>query len=162
MCLEFYERFLTRFPDLATLASARPKRVMESWAGLGYYARARNLHALARTVTRERDGVIPDNPVTLRELPGIGAYTAGAVASFAYEKRAALVDTNVSRVLHRVFAPRVEPKTTRGSKALWEIAEQLLPRTGKATWTHNQALMELGALVCSARSPKCGACPVRG
>jgi A/G-specific adenine glycosylase len=159
--LDFYTRFLTRFPDLATLASARPKRVMESWEGLGYYARARNLHALAKTVTRERDGVIPSDPVTLKTLPGIGAYTAGAVASFAYEQRAALVDTNVSRVLHRVFAPRVNPKTTAGSKAIWSIAERLLPRTGKSTWTHNQALMELGALVCSARSPKCGVCPVR-
>lgn len=159
--LDFYARFLTRFPDLATLASARPKRVMESWEGLGYYARARNLHALAKTVTRDRAGIIPKDPVTLQTLPGIGAYTAGAVASFAYEKRAALVDTNVSRVLHRVFAPRVDPKSSAGSKAIWSIAERILPRTGKATWTHNQALMELGALVCSARSPKCGVCPVR-
>lgn len=159
--LEYYPRFLTRFPDLAALASARPKRVMESWEGLGYYARARNLHALAKTVIRERDGIIPMEPVALQTLPGIGAYTAGAVASFAYEKRAALVDTNVSRVLHRVFAPRVNPKSAAGSKAIWSIAERILPRTGKATWLHNQALMELGALVCSARSPKCGACPVR-
>lgn len=158
--LDFYARFLTRFPDLATLASARPKRVMESWAGLGYYARARNLHALAKTVTKDRAGIIPMSPADLQELPGIGAYTAGAVASFAYEKRAALVDTNVSRVLHRVFAPRVDPKTGTGSKAIWSIAEQILPRTGKATWTHNQALMELGALVCSARTPKCAVCPV--
>jgi A/G-specific adenine glycosylase len=82
------------------------------------------------------------------------------VASFAYEKRAALVDTNVARVLHRVFAPELAPKSGAGLKRLWHIAEQLLPRSGKSTWTHNQALMELGALVCSARSPKCGACPV--
>ena len=88
-------------------------------------------------------------------------YTAGAVASFAYERRAALVDTNVARVLHRVFAPKVKPKTGAGSKVLWQVAERLLPRTGKLTWTHNQALMELGALVCSARAPKCGACPVK-
>ena len=159
--LDFYARFLDRFPDLDTLAAARPKRVMEAWEGLGYYARARNLHALARHVTKEANGVIPAEPSSLRELPGIGAYTAGAVASFAYERRAALVDTNVARVLHRVFAPKVKPKTGAGSKALWEIAERLLPRTGKLTWTHNQALMELGALVCSARSPKCSACPVR-
>jgi A/G-specific adenine glycosylase len=160
--LDFYRRFLDRFPDLDTLASARPKRVMEAWEGLGYYARARNLHKLARHVTAERDGVIPSEPVQLRELPGIGAYTAGAVASFAYEKRAALVDTNVARVLHRVFAPHVAPKSGPGGKVLWAIAEHLLPRTGKLTWTHNQALMELGALVCSARTPKCGECPVRG
>jgi A/G-specific adenine glycosylase len=159
--LDFYRRFLDRFPDLDTLAAAKPGRVREAWEGLGYYARARNLHALAKHVTREADGVIPSEPAELRELPGIGAYTAGAVASFAYEKRAALVDTNVARVLHRVFAPTVQPKTGPGGKALWAIAEQLLPRTGALTWTHNQALMELGALVCSARSPKCPRCPVR-
>ena len=159
--LDFYERFLERFPTLDALADARPKRVMEAWQGLGYYARARNLHKLARHVTTACDGVIPDTPNMLRELPGIGAYTAGAVASFAYEKRAALVDTNVARVLHRVFAPTLKPKSSAGQRALWALAEQLLPRTGKLTWTHNQAMMELGALVCSARSPKCAGCPVR-
>ena len=159
--LEFYRRFLDRFPDLHTLADARPNRVMEAWEGLGYYARARNLHALAKHVTTEQDGVIPSEPLALRELPGVGAYTAGAVASFAYEKRAALVDTNVARVLQRFFAPHLHPKSGPGLKQLWRIAEQLLPRTGKGTWTHNQALMELGALVCTARVPRCGICPVK-
>lgn len=159
--LDFYARFLDRFPDLPALASAKPHRVLEAWEGLGYYARARNLHKLAREVTEERAGVIPSDPVQLRALPGIGAYTAGAVASFAYEKRAALVDTNVARVLHRVFAPEVAPKSGAGLKRLWQIAEQLLPRTGKSTWLHNQAIMELGALVCTARAPRCGVCPVR-
>lgn len=159
--LDFYARFLDRFPDLPALASAKPHRVLEAWEGLGYYARARNLHKLAREVTEERAGVIPSDPVQLRALPGIGAYTAGAVASFAYEKRAALVDTNVARVLHRVFAPEVAPKSGAGLKRLWQIAEQLLPRTGKSTWLHNQAIMELGALVCTARTPRCGVCPVR-
>jgi A/G-specific adenine glycosylase len=159
--LDYYQRFLARFPDLESLAKAPPRRVLESWEGLGYYARARNLHALARHVTREQEGVIPDDPEALRALPGIGAYTAGAVASFAYERRAALVDTNVARVLHRVFAPKVYPKTGRGLTVLWGIAEVLLPRTGRQTWLHNQALMELGALVCSARAPKCSICPVR-
>lgn len=159
--LDFYRRFLERFPDLPTLAAAKPQRVLEAWEGLGYYARARNLHKLANHVTSTRDGVIPSDPADLRGLPGVGAYTAGAVASFAYEKRAALVDTNVARVLHRVFAPELDPKSSAGLRRLWRIAEQLLPRTGRSTWTHNQALMELGALVCSARSPKCGACPVR-
>lgn len=159
--LDFYRRFLDRFPDLETLAQSRPKRVMEAWEGLGYYARARNLHALAKRVTTERDGVIPSEPHELRALPGVGAYTAGAVASFAYEKRAALVDTNVARVLHRVFVPDIAPKSGKGLKVLWQVAEQLLPRTGKSTWTHNQALMELGALVCSARAPKCRQCPVQ-
>ncbi|MDQ8161067.1 MAG: A/G-specific adenine glycosylase [Gemmatimonadota bacterium] len=158
--LDFYRRFLDYFPDLQALADARPKKVMEAWQGLGYYARARNLHALARHVTTEQDGVIPSEPVALRELPGVGAYTAGAVASFAYEKRAALVDTNVARVLQRVFAPHLHPKSGPGLKQLWVIAEQLLPRTGKSTWTHNQALMELGALVCTARVAHCTACPL--
>jgi A/G-specific adenine glycosylase len=158
--LDFYRRFLDRFPDLYSLAEARPKKVLEAWEGLGYYARARNLHALAKHVTTEQDGIIPSEPIQLRELPGVGAYTAGAVASFAYEKRAALVDTNVARVLQRIFAPALHPKTGAGQKQLWRIAEQLLPRTGKTTWTHNQALMELGALVCTARVPRCEICPV--
>ena len=162
--LDYYERFLARFPTLAHVARARPKQVLESWEGLGYYARARNLHALARHVTdrgRAPERTLPDHPEALRALPGIGAYTAGAVASFAYRRRAALVDTNVARVLRRAFAPDVDPKSGAGQKAIWEIARQLLPRTGSATWTHNQALMELGALVCTARVARCGECPVR-
>jgi A/G-specific adenine glycosylase len=160
--LGFYDRFLERFPTLEAVARARPAQVREAWHGLGYYARARNLHRLAREVAPPNgDGVMPDEPAQLRRLPGIGAYTAGAVASFAYERRAALVDTNVARVLKRVFAPRVNPRSTKGQRVLWGLAESILPRTGKATWTHNQALMELGALVCTARVMRCGECPVR-
>jgi A/G-specific adenine glycosylase len=154
--LDYYDRFLTRFPTLSHLAVARPAQVRESWEGLGYYARARNLHALAR-----KTAMLPDDPSALRALPGIGRYTAGAVASFAFERRAALVDTNVARVLRRAFAPRANFKTSRGQKKLWSIAEAVLPRTGRATWEHNQALMELGALVCTARAARCGVCPVR-
>jgi len=158
-----YGEFLEQFPTLGHVARSRPARVMEAWEGLGYYARARNLHRLARVVTEggERPELsLPSEPEALRQLPGIGAYTAGAVASFAYERRAALVDTNVARVLKRAFAPRVNPKTTRGQRAVWDIAHSLLPRTGRATWTHNQALMELGALVCTARVAHCHRCPV--
>jgi A/G-specific adenine glycosylase len=159
--LDYYARFLERFPTLEHLAAARAGRVMEAWDGLGYYARARNLHQLARSVTREGgDGTLPSEPVELRKLPGIGAYTAGAVASFAYERRAAVVDTNVARVLSRVFAPRLNPKRPRDLKRLWVIAERLLPRTGTAAWEHNQAVMELGAVVCTARVKRCGECPV--
>lgn len=154
--VDYYGRFLERFPTIDALAKAPPRRVRESWEGLGYYARARNLQALARNVTE-----LPSEPAELRALPGVGPYTAGAVASFAFEKRAALVDTNVARVLRRVFAPRANFKSARGQKKLWAIAEEILPRTGKATWTHNQALMELGALVCTARVARCGFCPVR-
>ena len=153
--VDYYDRFLERFPTLDALASAPPRHVRESWEGLGYYARARNLHALARSVES-----LPSDPAELRKLPGVGAYTAGAVASFAFEKRAPLVDTNVARVLRRAFAPRADFKTSRGQKRLWAIAEALLPRTGRATWTHNQAIMELGALVCTARVARCEACPV--
>ena len=159
-----YAEFLATFPTLHAVARARSTRVTEAWAGLGYYARARNLHALAKVVTdhgRDAAGTLPPDAAALRALPGVGAYTAGAVSSFAYERRAELVDTNVARVLKRVFAPDVELRTGRGQKQLWSIARALLPRTGTATWTHNQALMELGALVCTARVARCGACPVR-
>jgi A/G-specific adenine glycosylase len=160
--LEFYARFLETFPTIQHLADARPKRVMESWEGLGYYARARNLHKLAKHVTRDgADGTLPSEPAELRKLPGIGAYTAGAVASFAYEKRAALVDTNVARVLSRVFAPKLNPKRPADLKKIWVIAGQILPRTGSAVWTQNQALMELGALVCTARVKRCTICPLK-
>ncbi|HZI42365.1 MAG TPA: hypothetical protein VFD67_11695 [Gemmatimonadaceae bacterium] len=162
--LGYYERFLERFPDLAQLARAKPRHVREAWEGLGYYARARNLHRLARQVTdggSSPNETLPSDPGQLRDLPGIGEYTAGAVASFAYERRAELVDTNVARVIRRAFAPTVDAKSTAGKRAIWEIARLLLPRTGRATWTHNQALMELGALVCTARVARCGECPVR-
>jgi A/G-specific adenine glycosylase len=113
--LGFYDRFLARFPTLDAVARARQSEVREAWRGLGYYARARNLHRLARAVAPPNgDGIMPEEPDALRQLPGIGAYTAGAVASFAYERRATLVDTNVARVLRRVFAPRIEGRTSKG------------------------------------------------
>ena len=157
--IDFYHRFLERFPSVEVLAKARESQVITQWEGLGYYARARNLHKLSRTVVREG---FPTEADQLRRLPGIGPYTAGAVATFAFERREPLVDTNVARVLTRVFAPRLHPKRARDQKAIWAIAEATLPRTGKAAWTHNQALMELGALVCTARVKHCGRCPVRG
>ena len=159
-----YADFLETFPTLHDVARARPKRVTDAWAGLGYYARARNLHALARQVTdrgRDAAAMLPADAAALRTLPGVGAYTAGAVSSFAYERRAELVDTNVARVIKRVFAPDADLKSGRDQKRIWSIARQILPRTGATTWTHNQALMELGALVCTARVARCGECPVR-
>ena len=149
--LDYYPRFLKRFPTIGALARSRPKAVMEAWDGLGYYARARNLHRLAREVTRLHDGTLPDKPEELRTLPGVGRYTAGAVACFAYEKPVATVDTNVRRVLERAF----------GSRDAWTLAEQIVPKNGKRAWRFNQALMELGALVCTARKPKCPECPVK-
>ena len=161
--LSYYDAFLSRFPTLPSLARAHPGQVREAWTGLGYYARARNLHRLARVVAAEAHphGGLPAEPDALQALPGVGAYTAGAVASFAYERRAAIVDTNVARVLRRAFAPRLDPKSAHTRQAIWSIARSLLPRTGRATWTHNQALMELGALICTARVAYCGDCPVR-
>ena len=149
--LEYFPRFMARFPTIASLACARPKAVMEEWDGLGYYARARNLHRLAREVTRLHDGTLSDKPEELRTLPGVGRYTAGAVACFAYEKAVPTVDTNVRRVLERAFAPT----------DVWELAARLVPKNGERAWRFNQALMELGALVCTARKPKCPECPVR-
>ena len=157
--IDFYRRFLDRFPSVEALAKARESQVVAQWEGLGYYARARNLHKVSRAVVREG---FPSEADQLRQLPGIGPYTAGAVATFAFERREPLVDTNVARVLTRVFAPKLHPKRARDQKAIWAIAEATLPRTGKAAWTHNQALMELGALVCTARVKQCGKCPVRG
>ncbi len=150
--LQYYPRFLARFPTIDTLARASPKAVMEQWDGLGYYARARNLHALARVVTKTHDGMLSDNTEELQQLPGVGRYTAGAVACFAYEKAVPAVDTNVKRVLSRAFEP----------EDVWELAEKMTPRDGKRAWRFNQALMELGALVCTARNPRCEICPVNG
>ncbi len=157
--VDYYARFLERFPSLTHLAESPQAHVIDAWSGLGYYARARNLHALALRVTRD-GGEIPAEPNELRLLPGVGAYTAGAVSSFAYERRAALVDTNVARVLARVFAPALSPKRPRDLTQLWRIAELVLPRRGGAAWAHNQAIMELGALICTARVAHCTRCPV--
>jgi len=156
-----YADFLGRFPTLADVARADEAHVTDAWQGLGYYARARNLHRLARTVAERPGGALPSDPAALRRLPGVGAYTAGAVASFAFERPAPLVDTNVARVLRRVFAPHLPTRTPATAKPLWRIAEATLPRSGRHAWTHNQALMELGALVCTARVRHCARCPVR-
>src|SRR5213594_1196084 len=155
---QFYPRFLERFPDLGTLARAPARQVREAWDGLGYYARASNLHALARVVRHDLGGTLPDNPEKLIKLPGIGPYTAGAVASFAYEKPVPAVDTNVARVIRRVFG---NAKRGMRNAELWRLAQALVPRDGKRAWKFNQAVMELGALICVARKPKCPQCPVR-
>ena len=162
----YYGRFLERFPTIDDLAAARPHQVREVWKGLGYYRRATNLHRLARIVVREHDGTVPDDPAMLETLPGIGRYTAGAVAAFAYERRAPAVDTNVARVLTRAFglsgrrAVR-SSRTAEPVRTVWDVAERILPRRPAVAWEFNQALMDLGARVCTARRPKCGECPVR-
>src|SRR3989449_1444244 len=144
--LEFYPRFLKRFPTLEKLARAKPKAVREAWEGLGYYARASNLHALSRVVRKAHDGIIPQTPAELQKLPGVGPYTAGAIATFAYEKPVAAVDTNVRRVIERVFLG-----ARRREQDVQVMAKRLVPKNGKRAWRFNQAVMELGALVCVAR-----------
>ncbi len=159
-----WHEFLAEFPTLHTIAVAEVTQVEAAWEGLGYYARARNLHRTARLITRDGadpDATLPSDATALNALPGIGRYTAGAVSSFAYGRRAPLVDTNVARVLQRVFLPRAKRKVAATENALWELAERSLPVKPDAVWTHNQALMEIGALVCTARVMHCPVCPVR-
>lgn len=158
--LEYYPRFLARFPTVYALARSRPRAVREAWAGLGYYRRAENLHRLARTVVREHAGTIPADPDALETLPGVGPYTAGAIATFAYERRSAAVDTNVARVLGRAFSAGGPAGGPAGGR-IWELAERLLPRSRTVAWEFNQALMDLGARVCVARKPRCTECPVK-
>ena len=155
----YYHRFLERYPSIESLAAASPSMVRESWDGLGYYRRASNLHRLAQEVVLDHAGVVPADPVELRQLPGVGRYTAGAISSFAFEQPAAAVDTNVARVLRRAFHPR-SPLKGLGLR-LWVTAEQLVPRRGRSVWAFNQGIMELGALICTARVARCGECPVR-
>jgi A/G-specific adenine glycosylase len=156
---QYYPRFLARYPTIERLARARPGAVREAWEGLGYYRRAENLHRLAKLVVAERAGVMPHLTADLQALPGVGRYTAGAVAAFAYERAEPAVDTNVGRVIRRAFHPRASGAA--GERRLWETAARLVPRAGRAAWTFNQAIMELGALVCTARVAHCPACPVR-
>jgi A/G-specific adenine glycosylase len=157
---QYYPRFLARFPTLEKLAAARPKAVREAWDGLGYYRRASNLHALSRVVGKAHGGKVPDDPNELIKLPGVGRYTAGAIACFAYEKAVPAVDTNVARVVRRAFiGENHSPRPT--NKLTWDVAASLTPKTGRRAWRFNQAIMELGATVCVARKPRCRDCPVR-
>jgi A/G-specific adenine glycosylase len=155
----YYQRFLERYPSIEVLAAAPAAMVRESWEGLGYYRRAANLHRLAQALVGEHGGVVPDDPAALVRLPGVGRYTAGAVACFAYERATPAVDTNVARVIRRVFHPRL--RGPAAARRVWETAALIVPRRGGTAWAFNQAIMELGALVCTARVARCGECPVR-
>jgi A/G-specific adenine glycosylase len=156
--IQKYGEFLERFPRLLSLARARTSSVIRAWSGLGYNARALRLQKLARLVVREYGGKIPDDPDLLLTLPGIGKYTANAVASFAFQRDIPVVDTNIHRVLSRVFW-RVGSVNDRVSeRSAWEIAEMLLPHGHSRDWT--LALMDLGATICTARRPLCAECPV--
>ncbi len=158
--IPYYERFLRELPTLGHLAEASQQQVLLLWSGLGYYRRARMLHAAARQAVLRHGGSVPSEVAELRELDGVGAYTAGAIASIAFGRRAAVVDGNVSRVLARLFAIEDDVKSARGQAQMWRLAEQLVPDGDGAPGDWNQALMELGATVCVPRQPKCDGCPV--
>jgi A/G-specific adenine glycosylase len=158
--IPYYRRWLRRFPSVRALAAAPQSEVLALWEGLGYYSRARNLHRAARQVTSEHGGRLPRTRDGLRALPGIGPYTAAAIASIAFGEDAAVLDGNVRRVLARVFDFREDVRSPSGERKLWALAERLVPR-GQAG-DYNQALMDLGATVCTPRAPACGVCPLRG
>jgi A/G-specific adenine glycosylase len=155
----YYRRFLRQYPTFDHLAAASEPAVRESWQGLGYYARARNLHATARIVAREHGGKLPAESHAIRRLPGIGRYTAGAVLSIAFGQDEPILDTNAARVLARVFAVRVRGGKPALQRRLWELAALVTPAGEAADF--NQAIMDLGATVCRARAPECPVCPVR-
>jgi A/G-specific adenine glycosylase len=150
--VEHYHRFLQRFPTIARLAAARESSVLAAWSGLGYYRRARRLHATAKLLVQQHGGKFPRTTERLRELPGIGRYTAAAIASIAFNQAVAVVDGNVERVLERVAGNKL------GDVETWQRAQELLSRQRPGDF--NQAMMELGATVCVPRQPRCAACPV--
>ena len=157
--LPYYARFLVRFPTLEALAAAPLESVLELWSGLGYYARARNLHRCARTVIVERAGHFAADPGENADLPGIGRSTAAAISVFAFGRRAAILDANVRRVLARCFAVDGRIATAQGEREMWALAESLLPEYGIESYT--QGMMDLGATVCTRRNPACDACPLQ-
>ncbi len=154
----YFERFLDRFPTIAALATAEEQEVLRHWEGLGYYRRARQLHAAAQRLVREHDGVFPRDPEVVRRLPGIGRYTAGAILSIAFDAREPILEANTLRLFSRLLAYRGQPTGREGQRLLWAMAEAVLPQ--RHVGTFNQALMELGSLVCLVRGPLCEQCPV--
>lgn len=158
--LPYYERFTARFPSLAALAAAEEEEVLRVWEGLGYYRRARDLHATARLIRERHGGVVPDDLEALAALPGLGPYTAAAVGSIAYGLPHAALDGNALRVLSRVFRLRDDPRRSPVRRRLQSAADRLIPP--EAAGDFNQAVMELGARVCTPRGPDCAACPLAG
>ena len=158
--LRFYERFLRTFPTLHDLAAADEQEVLRLWQGLGYYRRALNLHAAARWLAANQASQVPSEPAIFGELPGVGRYMLGAVLSQAYGQRLPVVDANSERVLCRLFGDARDPRRGAGRRWLWDMAEALLP--SRRVGDFNQAMMELGALVCTSAKPQCGRCPLAG
>jgi A/G-specific adenine glycosylase len=156
--IPYYDRWMRRFPDFATLAAASEREVLHAWQGLGYYARARNLRAAAQSVIENHNGRLPRSLAAIRDLPGVGRYTANAVITFAFNQSVPVVETNIARLLARLFNLQIPINSSHGRETLWQRASELLPNRGAGR--HNSALMDLGALVC-ASPPNCVACPVR-
>ena len=158
--IPYYKRWIKNFPHLTKLVRAPLSRVLKNWEGLGYYRRARNLHQTAKIVANQLGGKFPDSREELQKLPGIGRYTAGAIASISFDQPEPILDGNVKRVLSRLFALREPIDKAEGEKKLWEIAQSLVKGT-KRPGDFNQALMELGALVCLPENPECFICPIK-
>jgi len=156
--IPYYHQWLRRFPDFASLARASENQVLRAWQGLGYYARARNLHATAQAVMDRHGGNLPRGIEQMRQLSGIGKYTAQAVASFAFNQSVPIVEANTGRVLARLFNLRESIDSALGRRTLWQYAASLLSKSDAAIF--NSALLDLGALICVARKPKCDICPV--
>ncbi len=154
-----YQEWLDKYPTLAALAAAPEADVSAAWRPLGYNIRPRRLHAIARESVERYGGELPGDEATLRSFKGIGAYTAGAVLSFAFGQRAAIVDTNVARVLFRIFVGSGDPKSHAMRRHLWEVSRAVLPM--RRVFDFNQALMDFGATLCTARKPQCPVCPMR-
>ncbi len=157
--IPYYNEWLRGFPDFISLARASENDVLRAWQGLGYYARARNLHAAARAVVNRHRGRFPRSVEQMQQLPGIGKYTAHAVASFAFNQSLPIVEANTARVLTRLFDFRKPIDSAPGSKTLWANATMLVPKINGLLY--NSALIDLGALICVSRQPKCGICPVK-
>jgi len=156
----YFHRFLAAFPTVQSLAAAREEPVLKLWEGLGYYRRARHLHAAAKRLVEEHGCDLPDDPAVWAALPGVGRYILGAVLSQAFDRHLPIVEANSLRVLSRLYGYRGDPREGEGKMWAWSAAEVLLPV--KRVGDFNQALMELGALVCTPTSPKCSECPVKG
>ena len=155
-----YHEWLGKFPSLRALAGAGEEAAVRTWYPLGYNIRPRRLHAIAREAVASYGGRLPDDEATLRSFKGIGPYTAGALMSFAFRRRAPILDTNVARVLFRVVVGRGDLKSHRMKQHLWKVSALMVPH--KRAFDFNQAIMDFGAMVCTARKPKCGACPMSG
>jgi A/G-specific adenine glycosylase len=156
--LPYYDRWLHRFPNFDSLARASETEVLHAWQGLGYYARARNLHAAAKIVQHRHRGIFPRELDAIRNLPGVGRYTANAVATFAFNQSVPIVEANTSRVIARLFNVTQPIDSTAGREALWNFANELVPSRG--AYRFNSALMDLGAIICLPK-PKCAICPVK-